>query len=284
MKRLIFLVALSLLLIGCTPAQCPVCPAVTCPVCKVEVIQPNQPTPLFMYIIDVGEGNSILLKQGETEMLLDCGRNSAGSTVVDFLKEKKVNDIEYLLITHSDSDHLGGCDNVLDSFKVHTVITNGVSSDTISYLDVMKRIDTETLITANAGNAWNIGTSTLRIVQSNNGLNDDNLNSIVAKLTYGPTDVLLTGDCDNKCEELLQSKDIQSDILVIPHHGSKYGTSLAFLQTVKPQISIISVGPNSYGHPAPETLDRIKEQGSTIYRTDNGDITVKIDDKSYEVV
>jgi len=241
-------------------------------------------SPLFVYYIDVGEGNAILVKQEETEMLMDCGNNNAGSYLIAFLQEKKVNDIEYILITHPDSDHLGGCDDVLDTFKVHTVITNGVPSDTISYKDVMRRIDTEQLITANVGNSWNIGPANMRVIQANNGFTDDNENSMVTKLTYGPTDILFTGDCDRKCEELLLAKDIQSEILTIPHHGSKYGSNETFLNTVKAQVAIINVGPNSYGHPAPEVLDRIADAGMILKRTDNGVVTVRIDKNGYEVI
>ena len=218
-------------------------------------------------------------------MLIDCGKNSMGPLVVDFLKERQVANLEYLMITHPDSDHLGGCDDVLRSIKTHAVITNGESSDTNSYKEVMAEIDTEQNIISNNDNAWNIGPAVIRVIQSNNGLSDDNQNSIVSKLTYNNIDVLFTGDCDNKCEDLLLDKDIQSEILKVAHHGTKFGTDIDFLEKVTPQAAIISVGNNSYGHPTQEALDRLSQEGVLIYRTDmKGNIILKLDGVSYEII
>ena len=268
------------LLVGCAPQV--QCPEVQCPTCQCP-IGTQQANPLvFIYFIDVGQGDATLIKYGETEMLIDCGKN--GEDTVSFLKEKNVGDLEYLLITHADSDHLGGCDEVLREFRTHAVITNGQASDTISYRETMVELDTEQHIIAIKGNAWNIGPAEIRVLQANNGLTETNQNSIVTKLIYGNIDTLFNGDCDNECEKLLMDKDVQSEILRVAHHGSKFATEADFLEKVKPQVAIISVGPNSYGHPAQETLDRISQGGVLVYRTDiEGDITVALDGNSYEV-
>ena len=277
-KTLTVLIAL-IFLVGCTQTACPI---VQCPVCKVtpEV----QKDLVFTNFIDVGQGDSILIQSGQTEMLVDCGKNTAGQTVVDFLKEKKVGDLEYLVITHTDSDHLGGCDDVLQAYNVHTVIVNGDTADTQSYEEVIEELDIESIHTATKEDTWSIGPSEVRVIQANNGLTP-NENSIVLKLTYGTTDLLLTGDCDRECEELLLTKDIQSEILKVAHHGSKYGTGNAFLEKVLPRAAIITVGNNSYGHPAPETIDRLNQEGILIYRTDfDKDITITFNGNSYEIV
>lgn len=287
MKKILFIGIVLLFIASCTPIQ-PQCPQVQCPVCKpASAVQQQAPSNeiVFVYFIDVGQGDSILIKSGETEMLIDCGKNSMGPLVVDFLKERQVTNLEYLMITHPDSDHLGGCDDVLRSIKTHAVITNGESSDTNSYKEVMAEVDTEQYIIANQGNSWNIGPATIKVIQSNNGLSDDNQNSIVSKLTYNTIDVLFTGDCDNKCEDLLLDKDIQSEILKVAHHGTKFGTGIGFLEKVKPHVAVISVGNNSYGHPTQEALDRLSQEGVLIYRTDiEGNIILKLDGVSYEII
>lgn len=284
MKKLLLFFGIIGLLVLASCAPQVTCPQVTCPVC-VTPAQAELKNPLvFAYAIDVGEGDATLLKSGETEMLIDCGNNGQGTNVVDFLKEKNVGDLEYLLITHPDSDHLGGCDQVLREFRTHSVIDNGQASDTVSYKEVMDEIDTEQRIIAVKGYSWAIGPSQIAVLQANNGLTDTNQNSIVAKLSYGPTDILFASDCDRNCEDLLLDKDIQSEILRVGHHGSKFGTSTAFLDKVNPDIGIISVGSNNYGHPAPETLDRLTQNGVLIYRTDiEGDITIALDGNGYEV-
>lgn len=282
MLNKILLLFVLLTLTGCA-TQCPTCiqcAACTCPTQTTTIASDR----LFVDFIDVGQGDATLIRQGTTEMLIDCGKNSAGQTVVDFLKDKKVTSLEYLMITHPDSDHLGGCDDVLKNIEVKSVITNGLTKDTVSYEDVMAQIDTETLITAEPGKAYGIGPATVVILQANNDLADDNENSIVVKLTYGSQSVLFTGDCDNACEDKLMTKDISATILKVSHHGSKYATKINFLEKVKPTVAIISVGDNSYGHPATETLDRLRQESVLVYRTDlDKDITIETDGVSYAV-
>ena len=271
-----------ILLVSCAPQV--QCPKVNCPDCETPAQAAQNPL-VFVYSIDIGQGDATLLKSRETEMLIDCGDNGAGTKVVDFLKEKSVGELEYLMITHPDSDHLGGCDDVLRSFNTRMVIDNGQASDTISYQEVMAEIDIEQHVIAIKDNIWNIGPAQLKVIQANNGLTDKNQNSIVTKLTYKDTDMLLTADCDKDCENLLLVKDIASEILKVTHHGSKFGTSINFLDKVMPRVGIISVGSNSYGHPAPETLDRLSQEGILVYRTDiEGDITITLDGNSYEVI
>lgn len=286
MRKILFIGIVLLFIVSCTPVQ-QNCPQFQCPVCKQaeQVQQANTNELVFVYFIDVGQGDSILIKSGETEMLIDCGKNGAGPIVVDFLKQKHVNDLEYLMITHPDSDHLGGCDDVLRAFKTHSIITNGESSDTISYKEVIAELDTEQQIIANKGHSWNIGPSKLEVIQSNNGLSDSNENSIVSQLTYNNVDILFTGDCDGKCEDLLLDEDIQSEILKVAHHGTKFATDTDFLEKVMPQIAVITVGSNSYGHPTQETLDRLSQEGVVVYRTDIfGNIIIKLNNNGYELI
>lgn len=275
-------ILLLILLVGCTCPECPKQVELKCPKCTTTEVQEND---VYAYFINVGQGDAILVKSGDTEMLIDCGKNSMGETVVDYLKTKGVTELEYLLITHPDSDHLGGCDDVLKRFKTNIVITNGESKDTKSYNEVMNEIDTEQLITANEGNEWKIGGSTMKVLQANNILSNSNQNSIVTKLEFGPAKLLLTGDCDRECERLLLNKDIDVDVLKVAHHGSKFGTGIDLLEKTTPAVAIISVGENSYGHPSPQTLDILGQEGVIIYRTDiNGHITLKMHSRGYEVI
>jgi len=280
MEKIILLLLSLVLIVGCTQ-QCPTCscPTYNCP--TVTIIDNDYVSVDF---IDVGQGDATLIKYKDTEMLIDCGDNSRGPEVADFLKEKGVTYLEYLMITHPDSDHLGGCDDVLRRIPTHTVITNGESKDTVSYREVMSEIDRETLIVASAGNEWNIGPATLKVLSSNTNSDDSNQNSIVSKLSFNDNDILLTADCDNDCERGLLDKDIEAEILRVAHHGSKYATGIDLLEKVNASVAIISVGDNSYGHPTPETLDRITQEGIALYRTDrDGTISIRIDDDSYQV-
>lgn len=285
-KQIIYLIPILLILLvltGCE-TQCPPieleCPECTCP--SNEVGSDN----VHVYFINVGQGDAQLIKYGTTEMLIDCGKNSMGPLVVDFLKSKGVNKLEYLVITHPNSDYLGGCDDVLrdSNIDVRTVITNGIEVDSASYKEVINEIDTEQLIKGMVSDRWDIGPAIIEILQTNNNFDEISENSLVLKLIYNNVSVLFTGGCDKECEDSLLNKNIQSNILKVANSGTKYATEIDFLETVNPSVAIISVGDNLYGHPAEETLDRLSQEGVQIYRTDiDGNIEVEISESGYEV-
>ena len=278
--KYILLLGLLVFLVGCT-TECPEleceCPELDCPEIETE-------EELFVHFINVGHGDAQLIKYGTTEMLIDCGKNSMGPIVVDYLKDQGVKKLEYLMITHIDAEHLGGCDDVLKSFTVKTVITNGVEDDSNSYKEIKDEIDTEQRIDAKVNDSWDIGPAKITVLQTNNNFENHDENSLVSKLVYGDISVLFTGDCINECEDFLLEKDIDADILKVAHHGSKFATEINFLELVTPSLAVIETGDNLYGHPSMEVGDRLSQEGIIIYRTDrDGNIIAKIDGKSYEV-
>lgn len=282
-KKIIYGIAIVglILLSGC---ECPECIETECEPVKYNCPVDKPINTLKVYFINVGHGDSQLIKYGNTEMLIDCGKNAMGPTVVDFLKGKNIKRIEYLMITHPDLDNLGGCDDVLKSIQVQTVITNGETVDSGSYREVMGEIDTEQLINAKVSDNWNIGPANIEILQTNNNYGTPDENSLVSKLTYGRNSILFTGGCSNKCEDFLLEKNITADILVVANHGTNYATGIDFLEKVNPSIAIIQTGVNDYGHPASETLDRLSQEGVQVYRTDqNGMIEIDFNGESYEV-
>lgn len=279
--HLLISVFLLLFLVGCTE---PSCPQITCPTCQVEQQIVPKESDLQIHFINVGQGDAILIKYEDSEMLIDCGENNQGPTVTNYLKDLGITQLEYLLITHPDSDHLGGCDDVLQGIPTHTVITNGQTATTKSYDEVIKAIDTEQLLTASVDQTMFIGKAKMTILQAFNNLDDTNQNSIVSRLVFNNISFLLTGDCDKECENRLLTKDISSDILKVAHHGTKYGTQLDLIEKVNPSLAVICVGDNSYGHPAQETLDRLSQENVIVYRTDiNGDIIIDSDGQGYTI-
>lgn len=284
--RIISLLLIPLLL-ACTPVDTfspNDCPACNCPVQTAPVSDE-----LVITFLDVGQGDAEFIQSGTTEMLIDCGRNSRGMQIADFLRDNGVTELDYLIITHPDADHLGGCDDVLREVRTKMLIMNGEERDTHSYNDVMDEANNQKqfglqIITGRPGSKYNIGPAVAEILQANNGEEDSNQNSIVTRLTYNTVSALFTGDCDKGCEELLMDKNIEADILKVAHHGTKFATTLPFLNLVRPELAVISVGDNSYGHPAQETLDRLDQEGVQVRRTDMlGDIVVEVNWNSWEV-
>lgn len=283
MKKLIIISSLLLVfLLGC---ECPECEKIEleCDECICPTLEELE-EPLEVHFINVGHGSSVLLKHGTTEMLIDCGKNTMGPIVVDFLKSKGVKRLEFLMITHVDSSHLGGCDDVLKSFTVQTVITNGEEDESGSYREVTDEIDEEQMVRAMIKDSWNIGPASIEIIQTDNNFETSDENSLVSRLTYDKVSILFTGDCREDCEDFLLEKNITADILQIADHGTKFATEIDFLEKVNPSVAIIEVGDNLYGHPSEETLDRLSQEGVQIYRTDlNGNIEIKINGDSYEI-
>lgn len=247
---------------------------------------------MSVHFLDVGQGDSILIKSDNVTILIDGGPRSAGQKVVSYLKKAGISDIDLLISTHPHEDHVGGLVSVLQQFPVIEVIDPGIVHTTKTFEDYLNLIYSKNIkfTEGRAGMSRDWGNNTrLEILHpsspSSSYLNDA---SIVAKLTFGQVSFLFTGDAEEPSERqiLLQSR-VQpiSTVLKVGHHGSNSSTSAAFLQAVDPEIAVIMVGKgNTYGHPHEETLQKLSAAGVDIYRTDiSGDIVITTDGQSYSI-
>jgi beta-lactamase superfamily II metal-dependent hydrolase len=244
---------------------------------------------MTVYFMDAEQGDSILLTYNGSNVLIDAGEIEQGPLVASRLKSLGIKDIDLLVATHPHSDHIGGLLTILDELNVRHVLDSGQIHTTETYMSFLTKIDQKNIpyTEAQRGQRINIGSGMLIEVLSPpverfaTGLND---NSVVLKVTFGNVKFLFTGDAEFESENnmISQGIDIDSDILKVAHHGSKYSTGSLFLSKVTPESSILMVGENDYGHPSKETLDRLKMSGTDIYRTDLiGEIIVKTDGKTY---
>jgi len=240
---------------------------------------------LTVYFFNVGEGDGILIQTPfKNQILIDGGPDSKIleklSKVMPFWDKT----IEVLILTHPDKDHLTGQISVLKHYKVENLIWNGLKSEITEYkqwenlvqekqikifkVQDYKRVKEKNLILTFL---WPKNSSNF-VFQNSNDL------SIVAKLKYYQNSFLFTGDISSLGEKALISlwdkKTLESQVLKVAHHGSKYSTSEEFLLKVQPEFAVISVGKdNPYFHPHFQTLENLKKHGTTIFRTDlNGDI------------
>lgn len=273
-----------LLISGCATLPQPTSPATPAP----------SPAPgsatngtLEVHFIDVGQGDSILLKYGDKCMLVDGGPTVAGPAVSDYLRRQGIGTIDVLVSTHPHEDHIGGLLTVLNDFPVKVVYDSGQPHTTQTYEEYLNLIDRKNIrfkVPVRGDTidfAPGLAVDVLSPPQGGIGGGDLNENAIVLKVTYGDTSFLLAGDAGSKAEAdmLASCTDLRSDVLKVGHHGSKYSSSAAFLKAVDPQVSVIEVGAdNVYGHPAPETLARLGAIGSRVYRTDrDGTVVVTSD-------
>lgn len=239
---------------------------------------------LKVIFFDVGQGDAVLISQGQNQVIIDGGKD--GKIILEKLGKYIPfwdRTIEAVIATHPDQDHIGGFVSVAKNYKIETVLETDVRSDSQTYSAWEDLISNKNIQKIEALKNTNVkfpGEAQVEILYPNLKANGDRTDSndwsVVAKLIFGENKFLFTGDLPGAKEvDLIRNEnDIDSDILKISHHGSKYATSTEFLGAVSPKEAVISVGKNNaYGHPAPEIVDRLLKAGIKILRTDElGDI------------
>lgn len=291
-----------LLLISCSPNPSPTTPSPTPPTNTPVSIPSVTPTPtptsspaitsangtLSIHFIDVGQGDSILIDFGQTEILIDGGNRSP--EVVNYINPYIDGALEAMVATHPHADHIGGLIDVLVKYDVKDIWLNGDTVTSKTYTDFMNLVNAEnaTVHQAERGNTIQVGTLAFNILNPAKLLfSDANNNSIVLSLSYGEIDFLFTGDAERQAESSMLNLVPDIEILKVGHHGSRSSSSPEFLSLTKPEVAVYSAGlGNSYGHPHQETIDVLTNIGAKIYGTDtSGTIIVIVitEGKTYEV-
>lgn len=216
-----------------------------------------------LIVCDVGQGDGAILVKGNWQMLIDSGADNGrmGRCLERYLPvwDKK---IEVAVISHWDSDHAGALQSILKSFKVERLIESTASGQNIE-----ANIDT---IVAKAGDRLRWGELKMEVVYPrDNREGVDNDVSLAMVLDYQGKRWLFTGDMPREAEgKVLGWWNKKIDVLKVSHHGSKTATSEEWLYKLQPELAIISVGANNFGHPSEEVIKRLEAAGSRILRTD----------------
>lgn len=257
--------------------------------------------PAQVHVIDVGQGDSIYVELPDgIDVLIDCGWLSTVDDVIHYLRSRGVDDLDLLVATHPNADHIGACGVLMDEFGAERIIDNGMdgpvsgpdAAPLADYLAARERA-------LHAGATYEVAdfqrlewdSASLEIlgpVSVNPA--DANESSVVAKLTVGQLDFMFTGDIGFDAENDIVSRarqegiDLDVEFLKVAHHGSRFSTGEPWLSAVAPEWGIISVGENTFGHPTPDTLGRLADAGVQVYRTDqDGDVVVATDGVSANV-
>ena len=253
---------------------------------------------LKMHVIDVGQGDSVLIQCGESNVLIDCGENGMGKTVLDYLRRAGVSHLDWIIGTHPHSDHIGGMDTVIKSKDLsidHVMMpqtTKEMTPTTMTYTEVLTAIKKKNLkITRPVpGTEYDLDGMTMLVLSPAKSARYEDLNdySIVLKFTYKNVSILTGGDASKNVEQQIISRDydLSADIYKVSHHGGRDGNSQAFLDEINPKYAAISVGAdNKYGHPKSEILKRLNKMNCEVYRTDlDGDIIFESDGKNISVI
>lgn len=240
---------------------------------------------LEVHHINVGQGESIYIEfPNGTDILIDAGKSNQGSTVVNYLNSlEKGMEVDYLIATHPDADHVGGMQEVFKSMKVKNFIYPiDAPHDTKTWQNVLSLAKSEgcTIKDSTPGTTFNIGGATMKFIQSSKDFSDNNDDSVVTYLDYKDAEFLFTGDIEATAEKEMVSNGLvpNVDFISVPHHGSKGSSTSEFVAKADPEYAIVSVGENSYGHPTADALNKYTNIGAKVYRTDKlGNIVVKTD-------
>ena len=229
---------------------------------------------LRVYCLDVGQGDSILITNNNKTMLIDASTNEMGSRVVKYLNDLGIKKIDYLVGTHPHEDQIGGLDNVIKNFDIGTIYMPNVVATTKTFEEVIDAISAKKLkvTSPKTGDKFTVGNAECEVMSIRNDKDDYNNCSIVIKMDFNNVSYLFTGDAEESVESSRKWPHI--DVLKVGHHGSNTSSSKKFLEQIKPEVALISVGQgNTYGHPTQATLKRLSNIGAKIYRTDeNGTI------------
>ncbi len=254
---------------------------------------------LKIYFVDVGQGDCTLIQTHEKKnILIDGGGSEFGSfdvgesILLPYLLNRGINKIDYMMISHFDSDHIGGLFYIMKNLKVDNIIISrqGKNSENFKkFIQIMSKKQINLIIVKRGDYVKIDDTSYFEILFPEEKQISDNVlnnNSIVAKFVSSNVTMLFTGDIEEiaekrLCELYRNTNKLQADIIKVAHHGSKTSSTLSFLELVNPQIALIGVGAdNNFGHPNEGVLERIKKLGTQIYRTDQtGEVSIVIDKK-----
>lgn len=249
---------------------------------------------LCVVFLDVGQGDATLIEApGGEQMLIDGGRGSAVLRELGAVMPWLDRDLNWVVATHPDADHVGGLVGVFDRYTVANILRTENESDTPVWQAVKTRIENEDgeIIYARRGQTISLGEAvTVEVLFPDRDMYgvESNTSSIVLKLTYGEHSFLLTGDSPKSIEEYLvltEGENLQSTVLKVGHHGSRTSSSELFLNEVTPKYGVISAGKdNQYGHPHVEVTDALFNAGVETFNTaDRGRIIFSSDGVSLEV-
>ena len=263
--RIVLLICLCLLVVGCANPFVESDDKTSVSTFSGDTLRVNY--------IDVGQGDSIFIQLPNKEtMLIDAGEAYEADNVINYLNNLGIKKIDYVVGTHPHTDHIGGLEEVINTFDVGAIYMPKVSSNSKTFEDLLTTISNKGLKVKTAKSGVVVldeDNLKLEFIAPNSD-NYSNLNnySAVLKLTYLDNTFLFMGDAEELSEDEITC-DVDADVIKVGHHGSDSSSSVEFVKKVSPEYAIIMVGEgNSYNHPYQSIIDRYESVGAKVLRTD----------------
>lgn len=247
---------------------------------------------VHIYFLDVGQGDSIFIKTADNhKILIDGGPDANVVGLLDHLLPAWDRKLDLVMLTHPHADHATGLIEVLKRYRVGEFLFNGMAYDSMTYNALLQLVQDKYLntTTVDIDHDYDFGQARLDILYpsvDDQPFGDPNDSSIVSNFYYGSFALLLTGDASAQVEKTLIQRGLLSDVdvLKVAHQGSRTSTSQDFIDITNPEVGVILVGPNQFGHPHAEVVDRLRLSGVQLYRTDqNGTVEIVTDGTRYQV-
>ena len=263
--------------------------------------QAAQQGSITVKMLDVGQGDAILIQTETQNVLIDTGDLDERDKLRAELDKAGVKKIDAVILTHPHADHIGGMEMLIDKYPIGMVYDNGMPSTSRVYIGYMKQLKAKGIarkglctgdrVDLGGGAVFEVLAPSASLVQQGSVKgykHDPNNESVVGRLVFGDFSMMFTGDAEKKEEQdILAGAQgaVQSTVLKAGHHGSKTSSSADFLRAVHPAAALISCGVNNdYGHPHKETMKKYHAMNLDIYVTaENGTITLTSDGKDYHI-
>lgn len=239
-----------------------------------------------VHFLDVEQGLSILVKLGDEVLIYDGGDRDTSSFVVSYIQDLGITEIDYMISSHYDADHLAGLIGCLNAFEVKNVIGSNYEHNSKLYTSFMDAVKEEGLKMQYppVGTTYDFGEAEITILSPKEIGSDSNANSVAIKLSYGESDFIFTGDADYGSERDMVASgiDLDCEVLSLAHHGSASGNSSLFLEKTTPEFAVISCAKgNNYGHPHVEVVELLEVMEIEVFRSDvQGTVIATTDGKT----
>jgi len=265
-------------------------------VTSITIISSGQES-INIDFLDIGQGDSCIIEYNNSFFIVDAGSNysskinTSEKVTIPYLQKKGIKRIDGIFISHFDYDHCGGIIKIIENLNVGKVYLSYIDLENKVCFDIIEKCSNMNIevVMLEKGDTIKVNKNfSIKVLNPNltdNRIMNDNNLSLVLLLNIYNNNILLTGDIDSSVEnKIIEQSNLDVDILKVPHHGSMTSSSLNFIKKIKPETAVISVGKNNYNHPNIEVVDRYKNQGVDLFRTDkDGQVIIKINRNSYKI-